>query len=170
MRADYFDSVRRLLSRQCKTKALHIILEQELPFPQGTFCKRSIQNFEKVIVAIASSSIPQAGLGLFLLSGPSEDGSAPPGSRVATYDGIYFCTRKKQYHIRSDQYQSNYAWEGINPFTGDTVMVDGSSLTSYGPYMNDGLAFGKIYVETITRFLRMLNYFSPMGNNTGLIH
>jgi len=64
--------------------------------------------------------------------------------------------------VRSEKYQSNYVWKGINPFTGETVMVDGSPLNSYGPYMNDKLDFkkanatlvfgsdGKIYVETST--------------------
>jgi len=65
----------------------------------------------------------------------------PPGTRVAIYDGIHFRTRKEQDHVRSDQYQSNYVWEGINSYTRESVMVDGSPLTSYGPYMNDGLAF-----------------------------
>jgi len=37
-----------------------------------------IQDIDKVIVAIAPSTMPQAGLGLYVLSVPAEDGSAPP--------------------------------------------------------------------------------------------
>jgi len=70
--------------------------------------------------------------------------------------------RAEQDHVRSDKYQSDYVWEGFNPFTGETVMVDGSPLNSYGPYMSDGLEYkeanailvfgsdGRIYVETST--------------------
>jgi exonuclease III len=154
---------RRLpMTRECKTAALRKIQEHDIPFPKGAFRKENIQDLDKVIVAIAPSSIPHAGLGLFLLSGPAEDGSAPAGTRVATYDGIHFRTRVEQDYVRSDKYQSDYVWEGINPFTRETVMVDGSPLNSYGPYMNDGLDYkeanailvfgsdGRIYVETST--------------------
>jgi len=81
---------------------------------------------------------------------------------VATYDGLFFRTKDEQDLVRSDKYQSDYVWEGLNPFTGETVIVDGCPLNSYGPYMNDGLNYkdanatlvfgsdGKIYVETTT--------------------
>ena len=85
---------RRLLpARECKRAAIAKIQEQILPFPKGAARKETIQDLEKVIVAIAPSTIPHAGLGLFLLSGPADDGSAPPGTRVATYDGILFRTK-----------------------------------------------------------------------------
>ena len=172
---DSADTARWPPPRHSKTIALHKIREHEHPFPEGAYSRRNIQNLKKVSVAIAPSSLPLAGLGLFLLSGPAEDGSAPPGTRVATYDGIHFRTRKEQEYVRSDQYQSNYVWEGINPFTRETIMVDGSPLNSYGPYMNDGLAFqeanatlvfgtdGKIYVETITTVSKNAELFLSYG-------
>jgi len=159
---DHSATQRLLPPWACKKAALSKIQEQNIPFPKGAFRKESIRDLDKVVVAIASSTIPHAGLGLDLLSGPEEDDSAPPGTRVATYDGIHYRTRAEQDHVRSNNYQSDYAWEGINPFTGETVMVDSRPLNSYGPYMNDGLdvkeanvtlVFGsdcKIYVETIT--------------------
>jgi len=146
------------------------IYEQELPFPKGAFRKESLQDFDKVLVAISLSAIPQAGLGLYLLSGPVEDGSAPTdNTRVPRMMGLTFT--QEQYLIRSDKYQSDYVWEGINLFTGETVMVDGSPLCNYGPYMNDGLAFkesnttmvfgndGKMYVETSTKNVELLLFY-----------
>ena len=78
-----------LQPRACKKAALNKIQEQNIPFPKGAFRKESIRDLDKVIVAIAPSSIPHAGLGLYLLSGPEGDGSAPPGTRVAMYAGIH---------------------------------------------------------------------------------
>jgi len=159
---DALTNQRLLPSRECKRAALMKNREQNIPFPKGAFRKESIRDLDKVVVAIAPSSIPHAGLGLYLLSGPDEDGSAPPGTRVATYDGIHYHSRAEQDHVKSNKYQSDYVWEGINPFTKETVMVDSRPLNSYGPYMNDGLDFkeanatlvfgsdGKIYVKTIT--------------------
>ena len=155
-------SMRLAPARKSKTAALIKMQEQDIPFPKGAYCQKNIKDLDNVQVAIAPSSIPHAGLGLFLITGPSDDGSAPPGTRVAMYDGIHFRTKEEQEWVRSDKYQSDYAWEGLNPYTGETVIVDGSPLTSYGPYMNDGLDHkeanvtlvfgtdGKIYVETIT--------------------
>jgi len=70
--------------RKCKTAALHKMQELDIPYPMGAYRKKSIKDIGKVLVAIAPSSIPHAGLGLFLLSGPAEDGLPPPGTRVAT--------------------------------------------------------------------------------------
>ena len=167
---------RLLPTRKSKATALLKLQEQDIPFPDGAYCKKNIKDLENVVVAIAPSSIPHAGLGLFLLAGPAEDGSAPTGTRVALYDGIHFRTKAEQELVRSDKYKSAYVWEGLNPFTGETVIVDGSPLNSYGPYMNDGLdhreanatlvfgSDGKIYVETITTVSRYSELLLSYGH------
>jgi len=93
---DCIKTARKLPPRECKTAALLKIHEQELPYPKGAFRKENIQDLDKVLVAIAPSTSPQAGLELYLLSGPAEDKFAPPDTRVTTYDGIHFRTRAEQ--------------------------------------------------------------------------
>ena len=138
-------------------------------------------------MAIAPSTIPFAGNGLFLLAGPAEDGSAPPGTRVTTYDGIIFRTSQEQQQVRSDEYRSDYVWEGLNPFTNEIIMVDGAPKNSYGPFKNDGLGFkeantelvfgsdGKLYVANITTSLdgignraASVRYSSSDGQSKGV--
>ena len=41
-------------------------------------------------MSIGLSKLKSAGLGLYLMRGPASDGSAPKGTRLATYDGRRF--------------------------------------------------------------------------------
>ena len=162
--------VRTSIHRDCKMKAISTITSYHTDPPEGAFRLPEVKDCPGVIVTIAKSSIPSAGLGLFLVSGPAEDHSVPPGTIIATYDGIFFKTQAERDHVKSDAYQSNYVWEGINPFNDQIIMVDGKDKTSYGPFINDGLSTkeanteivvgndGKLYVKTTT-WVNMHNEF-----------
>jgi len=76
-----------------------------------------------VIVTIAKSSIPSAGLEIFLGFGPAEDNSVPPGTIKATYEGLFLKTQAGRDHVKSDVYRFNCVWVGINPFTGEILIV-----------------------------------------------
>ena len=155
-------SARTSLPRDCKMKAISTITSYYSDPPEGAFRLPKVKDCPGVIVTIAKSSIPSAGLGLFLVSGPAEDHSVPPGTIIATYDGIFFKTQAERDHVKSEAYRSNYVWEGLNPFNGETIMVDGKDKKSYGPFINDGLSTyeanteivvgndGKLYVKTTT--------------------
>jgi len=81
-------SARTFLPRDRKMKAISTITSYHTNPPKRAFRLPLVKDFPGVIVTIAKSSIPFAGLGLFLVSGPAEDYSVPPGTIIATYEGI----------------------------------------------------------------------------------
>ena len=154
---------RKSISRKSKEKAAQHIQKLQLTEPEDQLRLPGVKDCEGVMVTTARSRVPTVvGRGLFLLYGPEEDGSALPGTRVATYEGRSFITCEEQAMALSTTYKSDYVWEGINPFTGKRIIVDGAAKTSYGPFMNDGLSFkeanseirvgedGILYVELTT--------------------
>ena len=154
--------IRILPKRTCREIALTRIMNMKFTFPTGAYQLLAVENCPGVSVAIAPSRIPSAGLGLYMLMGPEEDGTALPGTRVATYAGKIFRSLEERNSVYSDQYKSDYVWEGTHPITREIVMVDGDVKLSYGPYINDGLIFkepnteiiigndGQLYVELTT--------------------
>jgi len=143
-------STRSSLHRDFKMKAIHTITSYHSDPLEGVFRLPKVKDCSGVIVTIAKSSIP--GLGLFLVSSPAEDHSVPPGTIIATYDGIFFKTQAERDHVKSDAYHS-----------------------SYGPFINDGLSTkeanteivvgndGKLYVKKTTWVAVHNEFFMSYG-------
>ena len=103
---------------------------REIPYPQ----------LPKVQLRVGLSKIVGAGTGLFMLKGPRKDGSARKGDKLGTYSGKVYTDPADLERLRSPTFKSDYLWEGVNPFTGQTIIVDASHPHSgYGRYTNDGL-------------------------------
>ena len=103
---------------------------REIPFPQ----------LPKVQLRVGISKIVGAGTGLFMLKGPRKDGFARKGDKLGTYSGKVYSDPVDLARLRSPTFHSDYLWEGVNPFTGQLIIIDASHPHSgYGRYMNDGL-------------------------------
>jgi hypothetical protein len=153
--------LRTLPPRVAKTTAnQRISLRPQLPSAAAFLNYPQLPN---VKVGICDSTIQGAGKGLFLILGPNNDGSASVGTRLCTYDGPYYTKQEDFNRLLDPSYHNDYLWEGINPFSNQRIIVDGSTKNSgYGPMMNDGLfkfepnvtlEFGtdnKIYVVVIS--------------------
>ena len=92
------------------------------------------------------------------------------------YDGLYHTSRGDIERILEPSYHNDYLWEGINPYTNQRIIVDGSTAKSgYRPMINDGffkyepnvtLEFGndnKIYVVAISLIEAHNEFFFPYG-------
>jgi hypothetical protein len=130
--------LRTLPPRLAKTTAnQRISLRPQLPSAAAFL---NYPQLPSVKVGICDSTIQGAGKGLFLILGPNNDGSASVGMRLCTYDGPYFTKQEDFSRLLDPSYRNDYLWEGINPFSNQRIIVDGSTQNSgYGPMMNDGL-------------------------------
>jgi len=80
---------RTSLHRVSKSKAIIAINALTSATPPNAYRIPSIVDCPSVEVSIAESTLADAGLGLFLTMGPSADGSAPPGTLLATYSFFF---------------------------------------------------------------------------------
>ena len=130
---------RVLLPRKAKTKAIDAIISTVLKPPSQAYRIPQIKDLPGVQVSVAISTIEGAGFGLFLTSGPSADGSAPAGTRLATYDGQWFVRTADIACIENFEHQSDYLWGKFNPLTRVYSIVDAADpLSCYARYVNEG--------------------------------
>jgi len=139
---------RVLLPRQAKSRAVEAIRKAILEPPLMAYRIREIADLQGVQVAVAPSRIPGAGLGLFLMRGPASDGSAPKGTRLATYEGRRFVSAADIGSIENLEYQSDYLWGKLNPRTNVYTIVDAAAPKScYTRYVNEGFFESNSEVE-----------------------
>ena len=101
-----------------------------------------------VSTAVGPSTIPDAGLGAFLISGPNNDHSASPGHIIATYEGTIHSSAQEYERVKAEEYVSDYVWEGEDPATHQLICVDAAAPDScIGRYANDGLSSHSPNVE-----------------------
>ena len=175
-KASSLTPTRRNPTRLSKSRANNVILGYSRDPPIGAYRIPSIPDMHGVQISIAPSNFPDAGRGAFLTGGPSDDGSAPPGTILAEYGGLHFTTTADIARIESPDYHSDYLWGGINPHNNTYTIVDASNpLAGYGGFINKGfdnsnteLVFGldnKLYVTAITTIALneelLLSYGAP---------
>ena len=131
--------VRERRHRKAKDIANNRILGCPIVKPENSYRIDSITDCDDVEVSIADSRQTGAELGLYLTRGPAEDGSAPAGTILATYEGITFTTEEEIATVAADTYKSDYLWGGVNPFTNIYTIVDASDTHScYTRYVDEG--------------------------------
>lgn len=132
-------SARVLLPRKSKTKAIEAIRKTIRESPSGAYRIPQIKDLPGVQVSIAPSGLRGAGLGLFLTRGPASDGSAPKGTRLATYEGFCFVNSTDIASVESSTHLSDYLWGKLNPLTRVYTIVDAADPKScYSRYVNEG--------------------------------
>ena len=130
---------RVLLPRRAKTMAIDAISKTILEPPKHAYRIPEIKDMPGVKVSIANSTHRGANLGLYLTRGPAPNGSAPKGTRLATYDGRCFVTTADIASIEKLEYQSDYLWGKLNPLTRIYTIVDAADPKScYTRYVNEG--------------------------------
>ena len=169
---------RTSLHRVSKSKAITAINALTSATPPNAYRIPSIVDCPSVEVSIAESTLEDAGLGLFLTMGPSADGSAPPGTLLATYSGVTFTSPADRARVTSRAYKSDYLFEGLNPFTNTITIIDASNPRSgYGRYSNDSATFaeanaefvfgedGNVYLRALTTIPRNGEIFVNYGSH-----
>ena len=160
---------RPFLHRASKSKAITAINTLTSATPTNAYRIPSIVDCPNVEVSIADSTLEDAGLGLFLTMGPSADGSAPPGTLLATYSGVSLTKPADRARVTSRDYKSDYLFEGLNPFTNTITIIDASHPRSgYGRYSNDSATFAEANAEFVfgedgTVYLRALTTIPRNG-------
>jgi len=130
---------RVMLSLRAKTVAVEAMRKTILEAPVGGYRIPGIADLPGVQVSVENSSLVGAGLGLFLTRGPASDGSAPKGSRLATYDGRCLIHAADIARVGTSEYHSDYLWGKLNPVTLVYTIVDAADLAScYTRYVNEG--------------------------------
>jgi len=87
-----------------KSKAIIAINTLTSATPINAYRIASIVDCPNVEVSIAESTLTDAGLGLFFTMGPSADGSAPPGTLLATYSGVTLTSSADRARVTSWAY------------------------------------------------------------------
>ena len=157
------------LHRGAKSKAITAINALTSATPSNAYRIPSIVDCPSVEVSIAESTLEDAGLGLFLTMGPSADGSAPPGTLLATYSGVTLTSPADRARVTSRGYKSDYLFEGLNPFNNTITIIDASNpRSSYGRYSNDSVTFAEANAEFVfgkdgTVYLRALTTIPQNG-------
>ena len=163
------------LPRRAKTKAIEALSSSQAPSIIHDF--HIPQCIKGINVQVSRSTIPNSGLGLFLMQGNEPDGSVLPGTRVATYEGNVYTEPNDIAHVLSDKFRSQYLWGGVNPYTNKYTIVDAAPiLSSHGRFINDGLDIedanvelvfgtdGKLYVEAISVIPLFSEFFFSYGD------
>ena len=92
------ESSREHLTRKAKTIAIgKLPTRQPMPIDAREIACPQLPNVQ---VRIGKSSIPGAGLSLWLLLGPNNDGSADVGTRIATYGGQRYTSLADHQRLR----------------------------------------------------------------------
>ena len=130
---------RVLLPRKSKSKAIDAIKKTILEPPSQAYRIPQIKDLPGVHVSVAISTLEGAGFGLFLTRGPASDGSAPAGTRLATYDGLWFVSTSDIARVENFEHHSDYLWGTFNPLTRVYSIVDAANPHScYARYVNEG--------------------------------